>query len=440
MKALALPAARKPLWRDEFAAASVRLMLSPLQLLITAPSALFLAALATMLLWNPDVPIFPVNRIVFGLLVLGVVGRSIILRQRLLVIERISWPMIALTILVLASVVSRPFDKEAWGLMAAKYVVPFTMFHLSAVVFTDARRLRHFEVFALVVLGYLSFTAVAFLIGAHSLVFPKFILDPNLGHHVDRARGPFLQAVANGVSINILGLLALHGYLRGTFRGWKAAALLASVPIAILATMTRAVWFSFTGALAALIIVSHHRAVRRAGYALILIGILAVATVLTSSQLNRVVKERFTESQPVEFRQAVYKGSWQMFLDRPLTGWGFHQMPLELPRYVSGYQEKVLYPHNTYLEVLVENGSAGLALYLWLMWEMWQLRRGSIPAGESEGFLGRGFHRIWPILLGVYWVNAAVVVMSYQFVNALLFSMAGMLAAQRRRALESCPC
>jgi hypothetical protein len=34
----------------------------------------------------------------------------------------------------------------------------------------------------------------------------------------------------------------------------------------------------------------------------------------------------------------------------------------------------------------------------------------------------------------VYWVNAALVVMSYQFVNALLFTMAGMLAAQRRRA------
>jgi hypothetical protein len=44
---------------------------------------------------------------------------------------------------------------------------------------------------------------------------------------------------------------------------------------------------------------------------------------------------------------------------------------------------------------------------------------------------------MWPVLLGVYWVNAAVVVMNYQFVNGLLFTMAGMLAAQRRRALEN---
>jgi O-antigen ligase len=109
-------------------------------------------------------------------------------------------------------------------------------------------------------------------------------------------------------------------------------------------------------------------------------------------------------------------------------------MPGELPRHVSGYDEKVLYPHNTYLELLVEHGVVGLALYLWLMREMWRLGRGAIPADEKDGFLDSQFHRMWPILLAVYWVNAAMVVMSYQFVNGLLFAMAGMLAAQRRRA------
>ena len=56
-----------------------------------------------------------------------------------------------------------------------------------------------------------------------------------------------------------------------------------------------------------------------------------------------------------------------------------------------------------------------------------------LPAGERNGFLGSTFHRLWPIILGVYWLNALVVAMSYQFVNALLFTLAGMLAAQRRR-------
>jgi hypothetical protein len=75
-----------------------------------------------------------------------------------------------------------------------------------------------------------------------------------------------------------------------------------------------------------------------------------------------------------------------------------------------------------------------------LMWEMWRLGRGAIPSGEKDGFLDPQFHRLWPILLAVYWVNAAMVVMSYQFVNAILFTMAGMLAAQRRRAEASRSC
>jgi len=74
------------------------------------------------------------------------------------------------------------------------------------------------------------------------------------------------------------------------------------------------------------------------------------------------------------------------------------------------------------------------------MWEMWKLHRGAIPAGEQNGFLNGQFHRLWPIILIVYWVNAALVVMSYQFVNALLFTMAGMLAAQRRRAEQFSSC
>jgi len=68
------------------------------------------------------------------------------------------------------------------------------------------------------------------------------------------------------------------------------------------------------------------------------------------------------------------------------------------------------------------------------MWELWRLRHGAIPEGEENGFLDRRFHYLWPILLCVYWLNAAVVVLSYQFVNGLLFTLAGMLAAQRRRA------
>jgi putative inorganic carbon (hco3(-)) transporter len=424
----------------EFSAWACRVLLYPLQALMAAPSLLFLAALTAMLLRHPDVAFYEIDRVAFGLLVVGVVGRAVVFRQRIFAIERAAWPMIGLTGLALASVLGQPFDNETWSLLASKFVVPFTLFQLAGLVFAEERRFRQFEGFALVVLAYLSFTAIAFLVGANSLIFPRFILDESLGFHADRARGPLLQAVANGVSLNLLGLLAWHACRRGSVRGAKVVVLLASVPIAILATMTRAVWLSFAGTVVMLIFIAKNRVLCRACVGLVLIAGMSLAVILSSHGLGGALGDRLAERGPLEYRAAVYAGGWQMFLEHPVTGWGFHQMPAELPRYVSGYHEKVLYPHNTYLELLVEHGAVGLALYLWLMWEMLRLGRGAIPAGEKDGFLDQQFHRMWPILLAVYWVNASMVVMSYQFVNGLLFTMAGMLAAQRRRAEVSGSC
>jgi putative inorganic carbon (hco3(-)) transporter len=408
--------------------------LRPLQVLMTAPAALFLAALTAMLLRHPDVPFYEIDRVAFLLLVAGVAGRAIVTRQRLLVIERATWPMIGLTLLAVASVIAQPFDTQTWCLLAAKFIVPFTLFHLAGLVFREERRLRQFEMFALVVLAYLCFTSIAFLVGAKSLIFPRFILDESLGYHVDRARGPLLQAVANGVSLNLLGVVALHAFFRRRIRGLKAAVLLASLPVAILATMTRAVWLSFAVSVAVLIFRAHDRRLRRICVGLTIVGTLGLLIALSFDDQRRALTERLKESGPLDFRQAVYAGGWQMFLEKPFTGWGVNQMPAELARHVSGYKEKELYPHNTYLEILVEHGVFGLALYVWLMWEILRLGWGVVPRAEREGFLNRQFHSMWPVMLGIYWVNAALVVMNYQFVNGLLFTLAGMLAAQRRRA------
>jgi O-antigen ligase len=412
-------------------------MLLPVQLLFSAPSFLFLGTLTAMLLRHPDVQFYAIDRVAFVVLLVAVAGRAALLRENLFVFERATWPMLGLTVLALASVAGQSFDQEGWSLLASKLIVPFAMFHIAALIFTSEARLRQFEIFCLVVLAYLTFTAIAFLSEAHALIFPRFILNPDLGIHVDRARGPLLQAVANGVSLIVLGLVALHSYIRGKMRRTALAVLLAAVPIAILATLTRAVWLSFAAALLAVALLFWRARSQRLFLAISIVAISALALLFSSEQLRLTLDDRLNEEGPIEFRQAVYSGAWEMFLERPLLGWGFHQMQDELPRHVTGYHEKILYAHNTYLELLAEQGAVGFGLYAWLMWELWSLRRTVMPEHE-EGFLNRHIHRLWPIILGVYWLNAAVVVMSYQFVNALIFSMAGMLVAQRRRiALES---
>lgn len=415
-----------------------RAILLPLQFLFSAPCLLFFTALTAMLLRHPDVHFYAVDRIAFVLLLLGCVGRAALQRQSVLLWDRATWPMLGLTLFALAGVVGQPFDQEAWSLLASKFVVPFAIFHIAALIFTSEARLRRFEIFCLVVLAYLTFTAIAFLSGAHALIFPRFILNPDLGIHADRARGPMLQAVANGVSLNVLALLALHSYMRAKRHRPALAVLLAAVPIAVLATLTRAVWLSFAGTVLAIAFMLRQPSSRRTLLVIAFAIAAGLALLFSPEQMRSTLDDRVNERGPVDFRQAVYAGAWEMFRERPFLGWGFHTMPDELPRHVTGYHEKTFYPHNTYLELLAEQGVVGFALYVWLMWELWRLHREALPPDEQHGFLNRGFHRLWPIILGVYWLNAAVVVMSYQFVNALIFSIAGMLAAQRRRlALES---
>jgi O-antigen ligase len=313
--------------RNEVAAEIASALLRPLQALTTIPSLLFFLALTAMLLRHPDVSFYEVDRVAFELLVIGVVARAVILRQRLFVIERATWPMLGLTILAVMSVAGQPFDKETWCLLAAKFFVPYTLFHLAALVFTKEKSLKQFEIFSLLILAYLSFTSIAFLVGAKGLIFPHFILDESLGYQADRARGPLLQAVANGVSLNLLGLLALHALRRGTLRGLKGLMLLGSLPVAILATMTRAVWLSFAGTLFALIVRSQNRLLRRVCLGLVLLGGTGVVIALSCTDLSSALTSRFEERGPVDFRQAVYRGSWAMFLERPFSGWGVNQMP-----------------------------------------------------------------------------------------------------------------
>src|SRR6202050_4790503 len=293
-------------------------LVRPLHGLTAAPVLLFLGALTAMLLRHPDVSFYEIDRVTFGLLVTGVAARAVVLRHRLFAVERASWPMMGLTLLAILSAYGQPFDQQTWCLLAAKFIVPFTLFHLAMLVFTDEKSLRRFEVFSLLVLAYLCFTAVAFLVGAKELIFPRFILDESLGNHADRARGPLLQAVANGVSLNMLGLLALHAVHRQTLRGLKAWLLLGSLPVAILATMTRAVWLSFAGTIFVLTIRSPSLVLRRVCLALVVVGGVGVAIALSSTGSHTALADRFEERGPVDFREAVYRGGWARFLVRPI--------------------------------------------------------------------------------------------------------------------------
>ena len=403
--------------------------------MISAPSLIYLGALAAMLFRPPNLEFYCLDRIVFGVLVFTVLLRALILRQPFWINGPVTWPTLAMLLLALASVVSQPYDSANWSLFAAKWFVPFVLFHFAGFVFADRASLRQFEVFALIVLAYLLFIAIAFLVGARSLIFPTFILDDSLGIHADRARGPFLQAVANGVTLNLLGLLALDSYRRGRLHGALALLFMIAFPAAILATRTRAVWLSSALCVVVLLVVSRDPRIRRACKTMLFMTAIGALVLASFSNRDDSLSSRLEDRSPLDYRAAVYEAGWQMFMEKPLFGWHAADIQPELAARITDFHVDTYILHNTYLEIAVDYGLLGLALYLWMMVDLFRLSRASrslIPTATTD-FPDREFRSLWPLIVFVFILNASFVVMNYQFVSGLLFTLAGILAAQNRR-------
>jgi len=232
-----------PITNNQITSNAAVLTLKVLHAVIKFPEVVFLGTLTAMLFRPPDLKALPIDRVVFILLLGSMVLRQVTTRDRMRTYPA-TWPMLALLLLSLRGVLAQSYQAQAWSLFAAKWLVPFALFHAAGTAFRSQRSLRKLETFSIVVLLYLVAVSVLFFFDFKPLIFPKFILDEGIGIHTDRARGPFLQAVANGVSITVLGLLALHSFERGRLRRVFATALFVCTPLALLATRTRAVWFA----------------------------------------------------------------------------------------------------------------------------------------------------------------------------------------------------
>jgi O-antigen ligase len=337
--------------------------------------------------------------------------------------------MVGLVVLAVIRALREPYDVTTWSLVASKFVVPFVLMHIAVLVFREPSARLHFEIFNLVALSYLIFTALAFLFGANSLIFPRNILDGSLGHHIERARGPFLQAVANGLSMNLLGILVLILPIRHS----RIARLLwILLPLAVLATMTRTVWIAFALSTFAVAMRIGNRGVRRA-CAAASAGSLALLLVVLAGHgfWSNTFRDRTEDRGPVDSRLAVYQAGWEMFEEHPLTGWTAGGMYTELGRRTEGYHMRAFYIHNTYLSLLIELGLPGFVLYGILLAGLFRLARADLGDGVRQRGAVSNLRKAWPILLGVYLVNACFVDMVYQFVNGLIFTVAGMLYASR---------
>ena len=101
--------------------------------------------------------------------------------------------------------------------------------------------------------AYLGLITLFEAVGLKSLVIPHYILNPAVGIHTGRARGPFLEAGANGLAM--FECMVAAAITLSWWRDWRLRVVVVAVIVlctgGILYTLTRQTWVAAVGGTAA---------------------------------------------------------------------------------------------------------------------------------------------------------------------------------------------
>ncbi|QDT68461.1 O-Antigen ligase [Planctomycetes bacterium MalM25] len=256
----------------------------------------------------------------------------------------------------------------------------------------DARRLMT----GLALLGvYLGVTAVLETLGLWSLVFPRYIADPDLGLHFGRARGPALNSVSLGVHLSVTAAaswLLIPRASRSMQLFWFGACAL--MALGVLLSFTRSTWLGLAGAVVVVMCLQAPRGWRMPSFVTAcVLGVLFLA--VGKDAIVGLEREDSAEvsAHSVQQRMAFAYVSAQMVRDNPLWGVGFgrfydQKLPYLTDRRQTFELESIrpLHHHNTLLSLLVETGPLGLFAFLAVLagfgWVGWQLAHN--PALDAD--------------------------------------------------------
>lgn len=263
-------------------------------------------------------------------------------------------------------------DSDIYSLLDRYGIVPFALLLFAPAIFPDERSRRLFARVFVIFGLYLSVTAITQQTGIDFMVWPRYILEPSVGAHFDRARGPYAEAVANGLMLAAAAALASTELRGGSSRVWRLLASIC-VPLCVVGTvltLTRAIWLAT--ALAIVVCVAAIPALRRRGavVALSLGAAVGLAFLLVPS-LDEAISQRAGDENPVWDRLNTNAAALRMALANPLFGVGWGQSGDRMAEYVRhGADYPVtavsafLEPHNLYLLRLAELGVLGGTLWL----------------------------------------------------------------------------
>ncbi|MEN3284657.1 MAG: putative inorganic carbon ((-)) transporter [Solirubrobacteraceae bacterium] len=371
------------------------------------------------------------------LLVVGVAG--LILRAPLELPERqrvrfVHFAVVAAALFAVVSayaVGSFTSRQGSFALLDRYGLIPFLSFLLAPIVFNTQRR-QTILLGVLTICGaYLSLTALAEATGAHALVWPSYIVDPNVGIHANRARGPFVEAGALGVALWGCGVAALVLASSPPRRWVRPAGFVVAIlcVLGVLFSLTRADWLaaSVAGVITLVVARELHRFVVPAIVCCVLVvgGALAVVP-----DLSQKASAREQTQSPIWDRLNSDAAALRMVEAKPLLGFGWDSFGDKSAPY---YRITANYPltsvaelHNVFLSNAAELGLVGASIWL-----------AALVAAVGAPIVrapppGTRAWRTGLLAIAVMWLVAAnFSPLAAVFPNLLLWTWAGVLWSRR---------
>ena len=382
------------------------------------------------------------DRFVLGLGILAVILRAPVARDRPRIpVGLAHWALVVAAAWAIGSAIwSETLVDEAGGflLLDRFTLVGFVCFAVAPVAFVTRYQRGIFLTTLVIVGGYLGLTALFETIGAEGLVWPKYILDPDIGFHPDRARGPFIEAEANGLALFTCAVAAGIAMVMWANRWAKASAAVVGVlcVAGCLFTLSRAIWIGTV--LAALAAMVGFRELRRFVLpSIAVVTLLVIGAFAFIPDLADKAERRQTSQLPVWARENTNEAALRMVEDKPLLGFGWSRYKDEsLPYFwqaentpLTGTEAGV---HNVVLLNAVELGLIGTMI--WLV---------AVLLAVGGAIVRRGPPDLYPWRIGLLAiaVQFAVVLnltpLVQVFPNTILFLWAGLVLAHQQRTVTA---
>jgi O-antigen ligase len=375
------------------------------------------------------------DRIIYAILLIEFIRQyqseervSLILEEKLM--------LLLFVILLLSSIVGG----SIWSTQNKYYtrlfgisIVPATFFMVSRRIVHDNRSLKAMWICFFIGGLYLGLTGMCEHYRMDSLIFPKYILDPSVGIHFGRVRGPFVQSAVMGGVMGTLGLLVLwsHFNVRKTWLTWVVFfPMLAS----IYWTNTRGVWLQIAASMAVLGLFRNplQRPIWALGLVIVAVYFSGIASKFSAYQTT-LFKQRHEQ---IDDRLNIYHASWRMFAERPLFGFGYANF-LE---YCEDYFEELdgvelrgqrEGQHNTLLGLMSETGAVGTIPFLLIYCLFFKACYQRFRSFESSDSRGKSFALMQLAILAG---NAVSMQFSdfncYTYFNNLTFWLTGIVYAR----------